>query len=248
MHRVFIEPALSAHELIELSEREGHHLVRVLRAREGERVEGLDGAGHRLDAIVHSISKRSVILRVEQRQIVPELTAHITLFQAIPKGKNMEWIIEKATELGARRIVPLLTDRTMMRPDASDRRQKVEKWTATAIDAIKQCGSPWLPRIEAPLSLVAALAEAGSADLSLLGTFASDARHPRSVIEEFTKTQGRPPLSFGVWIGPEGDFTEPELASIRATGAQPITLGPLVLRAETAALYALSVLNYETQA
>ncbi|MCX6883263.1 MAG: RsmE family RNA methyltransferase, partial [Verrucomicrobia bacterium] len=176
MHRVFIEPALSAHELIELSEREGHHLVRVLRAREGERVEGLDGAGHRLDAIVHSISKRSVILRVEQRQIVPELTAHITLFQAIPKGKNMEWIIEKATELGARRIVPLLTDRTMMRPDASDRRQKVEKWTATAIDAIKQCGSPWLPRIEAPLSLVAALAEAGSADLSLLGTFASDTR------------------------------------------------------------------------
>ncbi len=246
MHRVFIEPALSAGELIELSERESHHLGRVLRVREAERVEGLDGAGHRLALVVHSLSKKSVILRVEQRQTVPELAAHITLFQAIPKGKNMEWIVEKATELGVQRIVPVLTDRTAMRPDASDRTQKVEKWTATAIDAIKQCGSAWLPRIEAPMTLSAALALAGATDLSLLGTFAEDARHPRRVIEEFSCSHGRRPKSFGVWIGPEGDFTGPELAAIRAIGAQPITLGPLVLRAETAALYALSVLNYET--
>ncbi len=248
MHRVFIEPALSAGELIELSERESHHLGRVLRVREGERVEGLDGAGHRLGSVVHSLSKKSVILRVEQRQTVPELAAHITLFQAIPKGKNMEWIIEKATELGVRRIVPLVTDRTVIRPDASERSQRVEKWTATAIDAIKQCGSGWLPRIEAPMTLSAALAGVVATDLSFVGTFAEDARHPRRVIEEFSRSHGRQPKSFGVWIGPEGDFTAPELAAIRAIGAQPITLGPLVLRAETAALYAVSVLNYETQA
>ena len=114
-----------------------------------------------------------------------------------------------------------------------------------AIEAIKQCGAAWLPKIEAPVTIEQFLARQERFELSLVGSLQTERRHPRECFEEFQTRHGRLPKTVGVWIGPEGDFTLDELKAIQASGAQPVSLGKLVLRVETAAIYCLSILNYE---
>ncbi|HZM02134.1 MAG TPA: RsmE family RNA methyltransferase, partial [Candidatus Saccharimonadales bacterium] len=164
----------------------------------------------------------------------------VTLVQAIPKGKLLDTIIQKATELGAARIIPLLAERVAAHLDDEGVKHKHEKWRHTAIEAVKQCGQRWLPQVEPAITLTALLARKDDVGLSLLGSLQNDARHPR---EHF----GLLPKSVRVWIGPEGDFSPAEVRLIQESGALPITLGPLVLRSDTAALYALSVVSYELQ-
>ena len=124
---------------------------------------------------------------------------------------------------------------------------KVEHWRTVAVEAIKQCGSPWLPLVEAPISVSDLVALAEPFDLSFVASLQTDSRHPRGWLKEFQETQRRKPASICVWVGPEGDFTPEEIDAAKSVGGRPITLGPLVLRSETAAIYCLSVLNYEMQ-
>ena len=124
-------------------------------------------------------------------------------------------------------------------------RNKRDKWQNVAIEAIKQCGAAWLPKVEAPVTIEQFLARKEKFDLSLVGSLQKERRHPREVLREFEKNHGCLPQSVGVWIGPEGDFTLDELKTIQNSGALPISLGNLVLRVETAAIYCLSILNYE---
>jgi 16S rRNA (uracil1498-N3)-methyltransferase len=114
-----------------------------------------------------------------------------------------------------------------------------------AVEAIKQCGAAWLPKIEAPVTPAQFLARKEIFDLSLIGSLQKERRHPRECLQEFQAKHGQLPQSVGVWIGPEGDFTLEELDAIQAAGALPVSLGRLVLRVETAAIYCLSILNYE---
>jgi 16S rRNA (uracil1498-N3)-methyltransferase len=167
---------------------------------------------------------------------------------AIPKGKIIEDVIQKAVELGAQRIVPLLTERVVTQLDAGQAEQKREKWQQVAIEATKQCGAAWLPRVEAPVRLQEFLAHGEKPEFMLVGSLQTERRHPRAWILEFQNQYGRTPKDAGVWIGPEGDFTLEELQAIEAAGAKPITLGNLTLRVETAAIYCLSFLNYELSA
>ena len=141
--------------------------------------------------------------------------------------------------------MPLLTERVVTRLDDKDVLEKQGKWQQVAIEAIKQCGAAWLPEIEMPMIPSQFLARGGKFDLSLVGSLQTERRHPRECFREFEAKHGRLPQSIGVWIGPEGDFTLDELKAIQAGGALPISLGRLVLRVETAAIYCLSILNYE---
>ena len=159
----------------------------------------------------------------------------------------METIVQKATELGAHRIVPILSERVVAHLDNDTSETKAEKWELTAIEAIKQSGSPWLPRIEKPITLKDFIARGEKFELPLIASLRSDTRHPRELFEGFIGERGRLPKTVCIWVGPEGDFTPAEMAEIRTAGAWPITLGRLILRSETAALYCLSILNYELQ-
>ncbi len=248
MHRFYITPEQGSHNPVLLSERESHHALNVLRLRQGERVVALDGAGHEYLCDVGLTQKHQVELAVAQKSNVPPLPYQITLLQAITKGKAMDAIIQKATELAVHRIVPILADRSVPQPGAEDSENKIEKWEATAIEAIKQCGGAWLPQIEAPVRTSAYLARNERFDLLLIATLQSDGRHPRIQIDSSIQERGKLPRTIGVWVGPEGDFTPAEINAIRNSGALPITLGQVVLRSETAAVYCLSVLNYEMQA
>lgn len=244
MRRFYVPPGEVLADEIFLIGGEAHHAIRVLRVRVGESVAVLDGVGHEWICQVCAVEKNRVQLKVLQAASSSPSACQITLFQAVPKGQMFESIVEKATELGVSAIVPVLSERVALKVDAKSAPAKAGKWRQTAIEAIKQCGQRWLPQIEEPQSLSGAVALAcgKTFDLAVVGSLQSDARHPR----EYFAARSRPLARVGVWIGPEGDFTSAELAAIRATGAQPITLGRLVLRCETAAIYALSIVNYET--
>jgi 16S rRNA (uracil1498-N3)-methyltransferase len=247
MHRFHLPPEQCKDKTLLLTGPEAHHAIDVLRLRPGERVAVLDGAGQELLCEAQPPERGQIKLAVMQRSAVPPLPYQITLLQAVPKGRIIESIIQKATELGAWRIVPLLSDRVTTQLDDESAAAKAGKWRQSAIEAIKQCGSAWLPQIEAPISPGDYLARGEKFDMALIGSLQGDCRHPRDYFKTYFAEKKRHPKTVCVWIGPEGDFTPAEMNMARVSGALPITLGRLVLRSETAAIYALSVLNYELQ-
>jgi 16S rRNA (uracil1498-N3)-methyltransferase len=269
MHRFYLPPERCAGNALRLDGREAHHALHVLRLKRGERVAVLDGAGNEFFCEVENAAKDSLALVVKEKKSTPAPPCTVTLLVAVPKGKIIEGIIQKAVELGAYRIVPLLTERVVTQLDGEGAESKREKWQQIAIEAIKQCGAAWLPKVGAPLTIEQFLpphrsggrqtagfilenggflpTAATQFDLQLVGSLQKERRHPREILREFEAKHGRRPQSAAVWIGPEGDFTLDELKTIEAAGALPISLGNLVLRVETAAIYCLSFLNYELQ-
>lgn len=247
MHRFHVAPSAAGGPVVTLPEAEAHHAARVLRLQPGDRATVLDGAGRQLDCEVRTVTKHEVTLAVRERVLVPPLPYQLTLLAAIPKGRLMDDIVEKATELGVARIVPVLTERTVSHLDTDSAAAKVAKWQHTAVEAIKQCGSAWLPRVETPVTLPHFLGCGEVFDLMLVASLHTGARLPREIIGQQRATRGRAPVTVAVWIGPEGDFTPAELDALAAAGAQPMTLGPLVLRCATAAIAALAVVGCELQ-
>lgn len=248
MHRFYLPPESCRGDSLRLDGREAHHALHVLRLKRGEHVTVLDGAGSEFLCDVESTSKDSLMLAVKEKKTTPAPPCLVTLLVAIPKGKIIEDIIQKSVELGVSRIVPLLTERVVSQLDRDGAEQKREKWQQVAIEAIKQCGATWLPEVATPQTITKWLAGDAKIELSLIGSLQTERCHPRDYFQQFQKQHGRLPHSAGVWIGPEGDFTLTELQQIQNAGALPITLGDLTLRVETAAIYCLSVLNYELSA
>jgi len=227
---------------------EAHHARDVLRLQPGARVTLFDGQGREATAEVRTINSGAVELRIMHETATPPLRARITLAQAIPKGKNMDLIVQKAVEIGAAEIFPLLSSRTVVHLDAESATQKQAKWQTVALEAAKQCGQNWLPRVHAPQSPndFFAASSAISHDLRLIGSLQPGAQHLKKILGEYAESHaGARPASVLMLIGPEGDFTPAEIALARSHGCTPLTLGPIILRVETAAIYCLSILSYE---
>ncbi|MBV9492500.1 MAG: 16S rRNA (uracil(1498)-N(3))-methyltransferase [Verrucomicrobia bacterium] len=246
-HRFYISPKAWSATAPVLEGSEAHHCVEVLRLGLGARVVAFNGQGSEITGEIVEVSKERVRLKPILFGRSPKLRCAITLAQAIPKGKNMELIVQKATELGVSRIVPLLSERTIVHLDAAESQKRVEKWRQVVIEAAKQCGQNWLPEIVAPLAPKQFFAEFDRYEAALIASLQSDARSFRNVLHEFRDQHGRRPQSALILIGPEGDFTPAEAAFAKSAGCVPVTLGPIVLRTETAAIYSLSVLAYELQ-
>ncbi len=293
MHRFYLAPEHWNSDALALGGTEAHHARNVLRLQPGAKAVLFNGEGREVTGEVVAIESGAVRFRkLHEAQSAP-LSCHITLAQAIPKGKNMDLIVQKAVEIGASEIAPLISDRTVVKLAADDAAAKQIKWQQVAIEAAKQCGQNWLPRVHRPqtmrdfFSSVAAVydrrpvgVDAHGAplqhDLRLIGSLQSDAQHLKKILADFQNEHGdRPQItqistdSFGksagiqgaenlriktrpnrprsvlMLIGPEGDFTPAELNLARTQGCLPITLGPIILRVETAAIYCLSVLSYE---
>ncbi len=248
MHRFYIGPAAPTTTKLELTGGEAHHAAKVLRVRPGEKVQVLSGAGTRWLCTVSAVHRDVVSLDVTESEQVPAPACEVTLVQAIPKGKIIESIIQKATELGARRVVPILSERVVTHLDKESAQDKQEKWQQVAVEAIKQCGAAWLLEAQKPLTPAEFVSQKPPFDLSLVASLRPGSRPPRHVFSSWNSEHGRQPSSVAVWIGPEGDFTSSEYDLIEASGARPISLGSLVLRVETAAIYCLSVIHHEIAA
>jgi 16S rRNA (uracil1498-N3)-methyltransferase len=215
--------------------------------RVGEKLVLFNGQGHEITAEIADFSAEEISLRRLHEAETPPLRCRIVLGQAIPKGKNMELIVQKAVEIGAAEIAPIISDRTIVQVDSESAAQKQSKWQQIAIEAAKQCGQNWLPRVHTPKKLTELFSAAAveSFDLRLIGSLQPDAQHLRKILADYSTEHQHRPGSVLMLVGPEGDFTPAELALARRHGCRPITLGPIILRVETAAIYCLSVLSYE---
>jgi 16S rRNA (uracil1498-N3)-methyltransferase len=246
MHRFYVAPQDWDVRGLALRGSEAHHARDVLRMQVGEKLVLFNGQGRELTAEVISLADDKICLAKLHEAQAPPLRCRIVLGQAIPKGKNMELIVQKAVEIGAAQIAPIISDRTIVQIGSDSAAHKQRKWQQIAIEAAKQCGQNWLPRVHAARKLgefFSAIEEAF--DLRLIGSLQPDAKHLKNVLAEYTREHQCRPRSVLMLVGPEGDFTPAELALARSLGCQPITLGPIILRVETAAIYCLSILSYE---
>ncbi|MBC7448125.1 MAG: 16S rRNA (uracil(1498)-N(3))-methyltransferase [Hymenobacteraceae bacterium] len=220
-------------DLLPLPDDEAHHLTRVLRLTDGAAVEALDGRGHRYYGHLTASTKRGALLRVERRETAPPPAPALHLLVAPPKNLDrLEWLLEKATELGLARFTPILTQHAERRELKLDRLRKI------TIAALKQSGGAWLPVLDELTPLAGALAAVDSAR-RLVAHLTTDPAERVALPRALTGGTG----SVAVLVGPEGDFTAAEVAQARAGGFQPVTLGSSVLRTETAALFAACVVR-----
>lgn len=245
--RVFCAPATAEPTELTLSPDESHHLVAVNRARPGDTIVAFDGRGNEWICDLLSDRRNAAVLKVRFKQKIKPLPYEITLGQALPKGQFMDAIVRKATEIGAVRIVPLESERTQVHLDADRSDRKIEKWQTAALEAAKQCGNSFVPIISPVENAAAFMESARGFDLKLIASLQPGATSLKTVLANFRAAQGHPPRKVLWLVGPEGDFTPAEMSLSQSTGFEPITLGPLVLRCETAAAYALSILSYELQ-
>ena len=247
MHRFYISPENWNRSALTLTGSEAHHGRDVLRVRRGEKVILFNGQGREITAEIVDLGSEEIRLRKLDEAETPALQCRIVLGQAIPKGKNMELIVQKAVEIGAAEIAPIISDRTIVQIDSESAAQKQSKWQQIVIEAAKQSGQNWVPRVHAPMKLAELFSAAAveSFDLRLIGSLQPGAQHLKKVLADYSSEHQHRPRSVLMLVGPEGDFTPAELALARRDGCQPITLGPIILRVETAAIYCLSVLSYE---
>jgi len=244
MPRFYIPAPAWNPDRLTLDVTESHHAFDVLRLKAGDRATVFDGDGHEAEVELGKRGKSATELRRISAQRSPALRCRITLAQAVQKGKNMDLIIEKATELGVSAIAPLLSERTIVRGSEEEQVRKQSKWQRTAVEACKQCGQNFLPRVLQPCSPKSLFERNERYDLMLVGSLQADAKPFKQVLSEFGATR---PKSVLILIGPEGDFTPAEISLAKSHGCRPITLGPIILRTETAAIYCVSVLNHELQ-
>src|SRR5437773_12103872 len=246
MHRFFISPENWDSGALTLAGSEAHHARDVLRLRVGEKLVLFDGRGHEITAEIVDLGIDEIGLRKLHEAETPPLQCRIVLGQAIPKGKNMDSIVQKAVEIGAAEIAPIISDRTIVQVDSDSAAQKQTKWQQIAIEAAKQCGQNWLPRVHPPKKLAEFFSTSEQPfDLRLIGSLQPDARNLKRILEMYLRQHSDRPRSVLMLVGPEGDFTPAELALARRHDCEPITLGPIILRVETATIYCLSILSYE---
>jgi 16S rRNA (uracil1498-N3)-methyltransferase len=267
MHRFYIPPNDWNPDALVLSGSEAHHAKNVLRLKRGERAVLFNGRGREVTAEIVDLGRDEIRLRKLHETETPPLRCRISLAQAIPKGKNMELIVQKAVEIGASEIAPLISERTIVDLDPKEAEQKQAKWQQIAIEAAKQCGQNWLPHVHTPRTLkeffadvearvpargiaspartAAETAATTMFDLRLIGSLQPDALHLKKILADYAAEHRHLPTNALMLVGPEGDFTPAELALAKSQGCLPITLGPIILRVETAAIYCLSVLSYE---
>jgi len=233
--RVYVDAALTAGARGLVSGSAANHIARVLRLGAGDALTLFDGRGGEYAARIELLRKGAVEVAIGEHSAVErESPLAVTLAQGISRGERMDWVIQKATELGVRRIVPLFTARSMVRLDAHQAEKKFQHWHGILVAACEQCGRNRLPELQAPTDLEEFLAaSATSEDMRLLLSPAGRVRISAL----------KPGRKITVLIGPEGGLAPEESAAASARGFTPVQLGPRILRTETAAIAALAALQ-----
>jgi len=212
---------------------EHHHIGLVLRARPGDALTLFDGAGGEVEAEVIRVERTETELALGARRTVAGPAVALTLLCAVPRGPRMDFLVQKTSELGVARIVPVVTERSVARPDAEA--SKRARWEKIAREAARQCGRADLPLVDPPVALAEALAGPGL-PARRLALF--EGEKTRSLRAALAATE---PSATALLIGPEGGFAPAELALARAAGFEAVGLGERILRVETAAIVAVAL-------
>lgn len=234
--RVYVDEPLAADTLVEVGGPAANHISRVLRLKAGDAITTFNGRGGEYEARIDAIRKDRVLVLVgAYRAVERESPLAVTLAQGVSRGERMDFVVQKATELGVRRIVPLITERSVVRLDSKQAEAKVRHWRAVVIAACEQCGRNTLPELSPPRRLETLLARSDEALQRLVLSPLGEQRMGELDI--------RGPVL--VLIGPEGGLSESELSAALRAGFRAVRLGPRILRTETAALAALAALQQQ---
>ena len=219
-----------------LSAEASHHLVAVLRMRAGDRLTLFDGQGFEAGATVTHADRQVATVDVgEVQRVVRESPTHITVVQALCTGDKMDWVVQKATELGARRIIPVRAARSVLKLDANRAEKRVAHWRAIASAASAQCGRNALPNVTDVMSFTEVLADWAAQATPKTGW----------LLDPFTETSiSQAPMStrVAVMIGPEAGWTDEEESLAKRSGMTGVQVGPRILRTETVATVVLSAI------
>ena len=244
MHRLLVETALLNEESPTLPADAARHL-KVLRPKVGEEIELFDGRGRwRVFRFCAGGGNAASSLRASAAVSSTSTSSlNLTLFACVTKGSRWDWTVEKATELGVTRIVPVISARTIVRIPREERAAKRERWVRIAEDAARQSDSKWLPEVCEAVDFKDALPLVRETTCFIGALVTPPARPLAETVASQVKARGEgEQRNFSVFIGPEGDFTPAELSALMEI-AIPTSFGPTILRAETAAIYAVSVLS-----
>lgn len=239
MSRFFVPKDMVKAGKIVITGKEAHHILDVMRIKKADKVTTFDGSGREYVGIVKETDRRSLVVEIiETREPHQAGSVRITLIQALPKKEKIDYIVEKATELGVHRIIPVFTDRTIPDWDDKKKRLQAERWRKIATEAAKQCGRADIPVI----SEVEGFGQAVKMTDDEIRLIAVLGEETVPVANALSLSK---PGSVTIAIGPEGDFTREEAGTAKEAGFKPVSLGPRVLKSDTAALAAIAIINYE---
>jgi 16S rRNA (uracil1498-N3)-methyltransferase len=241
MHRFFIKQEDIYNDGITIEGEDVQHISKVLRLKEGDKIVLCDQTGTDYNVAIESISKNTVKTTIIDK--VPskgEPTIEVVLYQGIPKSTKMDLIIQKCTEMGITRVVPVFTTRTIVKLESEkDEAKKVQRWTKIAEEAAKQSARGIVPHIEMPMNLEQALMDSRKLDIVLIPYELEKDMSVKAAL------QGKTAKSVGFFIGPEGGFNAPEIVRAKQNNVIPVTLGSRIMRTETAGFAMLTCIMYE---
>jgi 16S rRNA (uracil1498-N3)-methyltransferase len=240
--RLYVAAERLAGGRLVLTDDDHQHVARVLRAQAGDRVTLFDGAGTEVEAAIARVGKldTELVLGARRTGAATAPAVAITLLVAAPRGERMDLVVQKTTELGVGRIVPVVAERSVARPEPARR----ARWAKIAREAARQCGRADVPRVDEPLALAAAVTapELPAARFALW-----EAERGQSLRARLAATAAGPPArpraAVALLVGPEGGFPAGEIAAATAAGFVPVSLGPRILRVETAAIVAVALVQ-----
>ncbi len=241
MERFFVDPGVVKGDTADLDRQLLHRLRHVLRLRPGDRVILLDGRGVEYDAVLEEApgaALRASIISRREESVEPDV--RLALYQSIVKGDRFDWVLEKGTELGVAKFVPLVSGRGVVRP-REGRVERMERWQRIVREAAEQCGRSRLPEVAPAMSLDDALASAEG--LLLLPWEGEQETSLRQVLRQ--ALEGQKPKAVSLFIGPEGGFAPHEVQQAVQRGARTVSLGRRILRSETAGIVAAALTLYE---
>lgn len=227
----------------ELGQEDFHYLKHVLRLRAGDPVILFDGAGNEFEALIEGFDGPRVLLEIREERRVDDPTPPVILAQALPKEGKMDFIVQKATELGVRAIIPFTSARTVPRLTAEKAAARAQRWRKIAAESSKQCGGAIVPGVSDILTFEEMLEKAALSSLSL---FFWEEEQDRGIRDIFSGPFRQEPSGISIVVGPEGGFSRDEVTAARKRGFTTAHLGRRILRVETAALVILSIIQYET--
>ena len=251
MSRFFVVPEQIGANTIDIEDRgDLHHMKKVLRLQPGDEVDISDGQTWeyraRIDLLEADFAQLTIL---DKQSFATEPSLEVTLYQGIPKQGKMETIIQKCVELGVHRIVPVFMDRTVV-VDKGNFGKKIDRWQKVSAEAVKQCKRGIIPEVAEAIRMPQVLAELQHREYDLVllpyeneeGTTIKDVLREHTVASDHTR-----PKRIAVLIGPEGGFSDAEVAAVTAAGGRSVTLGRTTLRTETAGMAALAMIMYELE-
>jgi len=234
MHRFYADPSFSDDDHLFLSPEDARHALVVLRMKPGQTIELIHDSSL-FEAQIVSVDNQQVSVRTIRKLSSTETSFSVTLFQGLPKSDKMDWIVQKATEIGVSQIVPLIMDRCMMKPDFRKDSHKIDRWRRIIREACKQSGRCAVPEILDPCTIFQLKDHLSLPALNVVPWEDTNGYGPRAFCQDHPN-----PVSLGILIGPEGGIDQKEISFLRSIGFIPVTLGKRILRTETAGLAAVS--------